>query len=298
MISVSPGILWGKKFSRSQIAKFPFLLPEEMWRVVILGSSGMLGTYISKYLRKQEFDVVDLTRNDIDARFATIGSISKEIKKYMIDGKEIVIVNAIGLIKPSKASVIDYIRVDGRFPHTLESACMMNNWKLIHVSTDCVFGGRGKYTEEDIVDADDIYGMSKAAGDLTNSTVIRTSIIGEEVNHKYSLVEWLKSNAGKSVKGYKNWTWNGITCLQFAKVVESILLTGNFWKGVRHVFSPDTVSKYQLLQMINKKFNLNVTIEEVNADLGMEKTLSTVYEPIHIPTIEVQIGEMFEFPIE
>ena len=41
------------------------------------------------------------------------------------------------------------------------------------------------------------YGISKSLGELCNGTIIRTSIIGEEMRNKRSLLEWVKSNKNK-----------------------------------------------------------------------------------------------------
>ena len=64
--------------------------------------------------------------------------------------------------------------------------------------------------------------MSKSLGELCKPTIIRISIIGEEVNNKRSLLEWVKSNSGKEINGYENHYWNGVTCLQLAKIVNEI----------------------------------------------------------------------------
>ena len=58
----------------------------------------------------------------------------------------------------------------------------MINSKIMHFSTDCVFDGKkGNYNEDYLPNANDIYGMSKALGELNynNSLTLRTSIIGQ-----------------------------------------------------------------------------------------------------------------------
>ena len=55
---------------------------------------------------------------------------------------------------------------------------------MIHPTTDCVYTGlKGDYDENDSYDVCDVYGMSKALGESNNCTVIRTSIIGEELKN-------------------------------------------------------------------------------------------------------------------
>jgi dTDP-4-dehydrorhamnose reductase len=67
------------------------------------------------------------------------------------------------------------------------------------MSTDCVFtGSKGMYTEEDVTDAQDLYGVSKRLGevDYPNAITLRTSIIGHELNGNRSLIDWFLSQEG------------------------------------------------------------------------------------------------------
>ena len=54
------------------------------------------------------------------------------------------------------------IYTNALFVHELYDACKMNNIRLIHFSTDCVFSGKGgNYFETDKPDAIDLYGRTK-----------------------------------------------------------------------------------------------------------------------------------------
>ena len=76
--------------------------------------------------------------------------------------------------------------------------------KLIHITTDCVFTGlTGFYTETSTHDSLDIYGKTKSLGEPEKATVIRTSIIGEELYNKKSLLEWVKTNKNNRIEKQK-----------------------------------------------------------------------------------------------
>ena len=95
-----------------------------------------------------------------------------------------VIINCIGTIKPRVDSLGDLnaILVNSVFPRVLANVCETLGVNMIHPTTDCVYTGtKGSYDETDKYDVNDVYGMSKALGEPNNCTVIRTSIIGEEV---------------------------------------------------------------------------------------------------------------------
>ena len=169
---------------------------------------------------------------------------------------------------------------------------------MIHITTDCVFtGNKGSYTESDIHDISDVYGRSKSMGEPLNSTIIRTSIIGEEKNTKRSLVEWIKSNKDKTVFGFTNHLWNGLTCLQVAKVIDEMIQKNIFWKGVRHVHSPRSLDKQQLVQLISDIYNLNITITPKETDQKCDRSLSTNNPTFDIPDLSIQIQEMKNFQL-
>jgi dTDP-4-dehydrorhamnose reductase len=238
--------------------------------VYIYGSSGMLGGY----LKKQFPDAVCLARDE---------------SCDLHEGD--VIINAAGVIPHSGQT--DY-SFNTTFPIALGVLCQSKKAHLIHFSTDCVFSGtKGNYTEDDTPDADTEYGKSKAKGDTACATIIRTSIIGEETRNKRSLLEWVRSREGTMINGFTNHLWNGVTCWQLSKIVRQIIETQNFWIGVRHVYSPTPVSKYQLVQMIADVYELKKTsilpFTEWNSN---NKTLSSVHPKMFdIPDLRDQLIE-------
>ena len=153
------------------------------------------------------------------------------------------------------------------------------------------------YSEIDAYDVSDVYGMSKALGEPANCTVIRTSIIGEEVGQKRSLVEWVKNSANKTVAGFTNHYWNGMTCLQFAKICNELITQKMYWEGIRHLFS-NSVTKMELVQLISQEYDLNVTVEPKEASFICNRTLKSVYflaESFGLPSLAQQIKQMKEF---
>ena len=92
-----------------------------------------------------------------------------------------------GIIPQSKnvndTSSMSYFRIN-LFPNMLATVCDKLCAKYIHITTDCVFFlVTEEYTSEtDKHDETNNYGISKSLGELgINATVIRTSIIGEEL---------------------------------------------------------------------------------------------------------------------
>jgi dTDP-4-dehydrorhamnose reductase len=266
-------------------------------KIYVLGAKGMLGRYISTYFKTRGFYVVDINRDTLDA--SNVTQIELRAKLFHLEiKKDDVIINCMGTIKPRIDALGDLngILVNSVFPRLLANVSEDMGSHLIHPTTDCVYSGlKGSYNENDKYDVSDVYGMSKAMGEPNNCTVVRTSIIGEEVNQGRSLVEWVKSSANKTVNGFTNHFWNGVTCLQFAKICEQIINTNNFWTGIKHIHS-NTLNKQELVQMISDVYNLNITVTPVETSIACDRSMSTIHiTGIVVPPLKQQIEEMKEF---
>ena len=259
-----------------------------MFDILVLGSNGMLGTYIMEYFRRiPSFNVVGLTRKEFDA--ATDDVKHLDVHKYDV------VINCIGTIKSVVDSVgtLNTILINSVFPHKLAVECETHNTRLIHITTDCVFdGATGHYSELDLHNPTDVYGKTKSLGEPLNAMVIRTSIIGEELQTKRSLIEWVKSNHNNTVNGYTNHTWNGVTCLELAKFIGGVIQNETYWTGIRHIFSPNEVTKLELVTMIAKAFNIKMSILHAETPVHVYRTLTSIYDHPIPRTLEEQINEL------
>jgi len=276
-----------------------------MMKIYVLGHKGMLGRYVYTYLKSQGHFTVGISRDEFDAASYTEVQLRAVLFHKKLN-KGDVIINCIGTIKPmvDKHGTLNAIKVNSLFPHLLANVCEKEGYNMIHITTDCVFSGNlGNYNENSPHDCTDVYGKSKSLGEPENCTVVRTSIIGEEIGSSRSLLEWIKSMKGKTANGYTNHDWNGLTCLQVAKVFEDIIVNNKYWNGVRHVFS-NTVNKYELLNTISWIYGLNVTVTPTEASVKCDRSMTTTFNTresimnsitFDIPNLETQIIEQRDF---
>jgi dTDP-4-dehydrorhamnose reductase len=271
--------------------------------IVILGATGMLGSMVSNELLNKHI-IYETYRNEQSKKLilnpensflfdplntSTWDNIPKNVDY---------ILNCIGIIKPfMNDNLEDNIFINSVFPHKLAKYAQENNIKLIHITTDCVFSGKtGNYTEVSLHDALDEYGKSKSLGEPhQNSMVIRTSIIGPEKHKNASLISWAISMKGKPINGFLNHFWNGVTTKQYAKACNHIMNNDLFNVGLYHIFSPAPVNKYELLQLINKRYDLNLIITPINDKQSINRTINsvkTLNEKLNIPDLETQIMEL------
>ena len=270
---------------------------KKMKRVVILGSTGMLGNAVGKYFlsKQNKYQVFLSYRNE------TVSYGENKFKfDPLVDSLDKIpacdyIINCIGIIKPHiEKNRHDAIILNSLFPWRLAAHAEKNNVRLIQITTDCVFSGsKGGYDENSEHDALDFYGKSKSLGEPDNAIVLRTSIIGEELHNHASLISWAQSMKDKDVNGFTNHLWNGITTNQYAKICENIIDNNLGTNGIYHVFS-NPVTKYELLDLISKKFNLGLKIKGHQADVRVDRTLSTVKDlniKLAIPSVAEMLNE-------
>ncbi len=263
--------------------------------ITVFGANGMLGFAVAEYLERQGNNVIRVSRNNFDIAKED----HSEIEQFLKESNYAV--NCAGVIKPriKDMSIENVLTVNSLFPKNFARICNKMGVKSFHVTTDCVYTGkRGNYDENDLFDADDLYGLSKNGGDFSHTMVLRTSIIGEEINQNRSLLEWAKSQKGKTVFGFVNHLWNGVTTLEFAKTIEHIIQHKMYDQKLYHIHSPHSVTKFELLEIFDRVYNLKLDIKARESADSVDRTLSSIYklsDKIVTKSIETQVAEMKEF---
>lgn len=210
------------------------------------------------------------------------------------------IINCVGaLIAQSQQEPELAIRLNALLPHTLARLANGNRAKVIHISTDCVFSGqRGSYSEDDFRDADDVYGRTKALGELRGSphVTLRTSIIGPELDRNGSgLLAWFTRQRG-TVKGFANAIWTGVTTLELAHVIKACVDAD--LQGLYHITNGTPISKYELLTLFHKLFPNEVsTIERYEAFFSDKSLRPSTKHNFHIPSYQQMLESLVEHPL-
>ena len=286
------GIIGEKIFGKLRIDK---VSKSSSKTVMILGANGMLGYAVEKYFLLKGYKTISLTRKEFDL----IKDPIKKLKKYI--NKSDYIINCAGIIKPriKDHTPEEAIHVNGIFPRNLAVLSKQLDTPCFHITTDCAYSGeKGNYKEDDPYDAKDLYGLSKAVGDTTLCMTLRTSTIGEEKDYSRSLVEWVKSQKDSKVNGYTNHKWNGVTTVYLAEIIENIIKKNLYKEGIFHIHSKNAVTKYKLLQLINKEYSLNIKITPFKAKEIVDRSLKSIYKLNQIlvkKSIPEQIKEMKSF---
>ncbi len=245
-------------------------------KVLILGGSGMLGHKLWQ-MASERFDTYATVRQapTAYARYGFFdparlqGHVAAEdfdsVTRALATIRPDVTINCIGIVKQAAAAQdpVTSIAINALFPHRLAHLCRAAGSRLIHISTDCVFSGRrGDYAEDDVSDAEDLYGRTKFLGEVSadNCLTLRTSIIGRELESSSGLVEWFLGQEGRRVDGYKRAVFSGFTTLALADIIVRIVTEQPELHGLWQV-AAEPINKYDLLSLVKDAYGANIQIE-------------------------------------
>ena len=258
-------------------------------RVMVIGATGTLGHRLCLDWAER-FECWGTVRAPVEdpvaellAPVRLIAGISAEdpdtLRSALERARPDVVVNCVGAVKQAEEGQqpIPAIRINSLFPHELAAACRESSARMIHVSTDCVFSGeRGRYSEQDVPDAADLYGRSKLLGEISGEGLLtlRTSLIGRELRSSLGLLEWLISNRGGSVKGFSRAVFSGLTTIALASEIGVVIEEHPGLDGIWHLAS-EPIDKLELLTELERALELGIGIvpdDSVMVDRSLDST--------------------------
>jgi len=192
-------------------------------------------------------------------------------------------------------------RTNAELARQVANACARRKIRLIHISTDAVFGGEksGPYSESDRPNPRGIYASSKLEGErmvlqaYPQAVVARVNFYGWSLTGRRSLAEFFVTSLsrGSSVYGFTDVMF----CPMFVNHLGEILLEmlERDLHGLYHVVGPQAMMKYQFGVEIARKFgfsehlvdpqsveksaltarpthNLSLSINKISTDLQLE----------------------------
>jgi dTDP-4-dehydrorhamnose reductase len=251
---------------------------DDLKRIVIVGGGGMLGhRLVREFCNGPSYEVHATVRTSVAAPFrhraATwhegieLACDTTRLQHILREVQPHVVINAAGIIKQREAAADADLSmfINGALPHVLGVAATELGARLLHVSTDCVYSGAlpaGAYTEADLPDAVDVYGRSKAVGEVAwgGHLTVRTSIIGFELAKHLGFMGWLFGNPeGATVQGYERAIYSGLPTPTLARTIRRIVEERPRLAGLYHVAS-EPIPKLELVRRLNGAFRLGLTV--------------------------------------
>lgn len=271
-------------------------------KVLILGSSGLIGHQVHNYLMiNSDYQLTNISHTrKINSETILLNArneiqIADEIHRIRPN----FIINCIGvLITESKKNPENAIFLNSYLPHKLIVLANKINAKLIHISTDCVFSGKKNepYIESDYKDGVGIYPESKSLGEFVsnNHLTIRTSVVGPELSLRdEELFNWFM-NQSNDINGFSKSVWSGVTTLELSRAINFFIENGTV--GLYHLTNGTPISKYELLSLFKIYTNRRNTINKIDG-ISSNKTFIDTRKEItyEIPSYKQMIKEMVLF---
>jgi dTDP-4-dehydrorhamnose reductase len=253
-------------------------------KILVLGSSGMIGRTMFHVLAQrsgwQVFGSVRAKAFEGTAPGPVVAGIDltnhDHLERLFGQARPEVVINCAGLTKhlPEGNTPIPALAMNALLPHRLAQLCVIAKARLIHVSTDCVFSGDvGNYKEQDATDAADVYGKTKALGEIATggAVTLRTSTIGHEHGTHFGLLEWFLAQT--QCKGFRHAIFSGLPSVEFARVVRDIVIPDLSLSGLYHV-GASPIDKLTLLQLIARIYQKDIAIA-IDETFRINRSLNT-----------------------
>ena len=234
-------------------------------RVLVLGASGLLGHTIFRVLSETtEWSVVGAVRNPrmravfppaLAERIVVCGDLEDpaQLSATVTTASPEVVVNCLSVPKSevredNLRKLLSNLSV---LPQRISHTCALVGARLIHFSSDGVFSGeRGGYSEDDLPDATDVYGLAKYLGEVSHphTISIRTSMIGHELQTANGLLEWFLSQDRKCTC-FRRAIFSGLPTVELAGITRDFVIPRSDLSGVYHI-AARAISKFDLMQLV------------------------------------------------
>lgn len=261
-----------------------------MYDVLVIGADGMVGGVVFNYLRDC-CNVMGTSRDVSKLHYKYVAN--RDIKSLQLLLSKLspgaLVINCVAILDLGgkdvldKTSLLESIEINSIFPHFLANECAAMGMRLIHISTDAVFGSNSGYFSEDMsLSPNSVYGMTKALGEISieNAITIRCSLVGPCFGAKKGgLWHWIyNAEKNATLQGYVNHFWTGVTTLQFARICHALLNKASFFEltkhgSVHHLCVNDVITKYDLIFLVAQKIRPDLKIVKTESRIPSNRQL-------------------------
>lgn len=259
-------------------------------KILVLGAGGLLGSTVFRVLGAAHGHELTGTVRDADVRrffsptlrdrLHACGDLRQpdELRRAIDDATPDVVVNCLSASRNDllEADALKVLSILSVFPQQLAIACRDVGARLIQMSSDGVFtGARGNYSESDLPDATDLYGVAKILGEVRDprTVSIRTSMIGHELRTSSGLLEWFLAQDAQCAC-YRRAIFSGLPTPELARVIRDFIIPNPRLHGIFHV-SAAPISKLDLLRIVADVYGKRIDIvadDRVVMDRSLDST--------------------------
>ena len=234
-------------------------------KILVTGAGGQLGHDVIRFLETQELDYLGTTTDMMDI------TDKEEVFNVLLSYNPDVVVHCAAYTNVDKAEEEPdtCFLVNEYGTKNIAKACKQINAKLVYISTDYVFSGNGEdfYKTEDFTAPQNIYGLSKLAGEdcvkkyVDKYFIVRISwVFGSNgKNFVKTMIRLGRDN--KIIKVVCDQIGSPTYTYDLAQLLVSMIQTEKY--GVYHAHNEGTCSWAEFARTIFKFKQMDVIVEEV-----------------------------------
>ena len=230
-------------------------------RVLVLGSSGFLGSYLGFALPRLGHEVSGVSRSPVP-HFPDNHGVKglEQFTEVIRPGDYDAVINCVAVAshEACEADPENAQTVNADFPAVWALAAADTGARFLHVSTDAVFDGASAelYTETDATNPESVYGMTKVRGEqavlATNPDVVvlRANFFGWSRNTKTGILDFFVNafTAQIPITGFEDYVVSSLYMGDLADAMMALVNGGA--SGVFHTVASTPRSKYDFGQMV------------------------------------------------
>ncbi|MDO8518144.1 MAG: NAD(P)-dependent oxidoreductase [bacterium] len=273
-------------------------------RVLLTGSTGLLGRSISRVLAQRGHEVIPFTDRLEEPEF----------KNHYTGPYDWVVHTA--ALTDTKACERERERcwqVNALGTQRLRDIAKAAGARFLYISTASVFSGiEGNDKEYDIPYPQNFYNLSKFAGEIfageyDKTTIVRTNVIGlhKAGSHGKNFIDWLIESftSNSDIRLFTDIIINPLSPTTIAEQLETIL-TEQEHKPILHLTSSDRISKAAIGKIVLKRFpTYRGTITEATStssgavptpkEMWLNSDQTAQWFVINRPSVEEEIEKIF-----
>lgn len=232
-------------------------------RILILGSSGFLGSYLGFALPRWGHDVRGVSRSPVpyfpdNTVVAGLEEVRAIIEAEAFD----VVVNCVALASHEACEKTPLLaeEVNATFPGIWAGEAERAGSKFVHISTDAVFDGNqpGLYREDDETNPGSIYGMTKVRGEKSvlvanpGALVLRVNFFGWSRGQNSGILDFFVNafTQNSPITGFRDYVVSSLYMGHLAHAM--IALVECNASGIFHAVSRTPLSKYDFGMLVSR----------------------------------------------
>jgi dTDP-4-dehydrorhamnose reductase len=267
-------------------------------KVLVLGASGFLGSYLGFALQGMGHEVFGVARRPVPYfPYNTVATDLNDVAGVIHSGGHDLVINAIAVAshenceeKPDTAEEVNAVS-----PGLWASTALEAGSRFVHISTDAVFDGASSdlYVEEDATNPESVYGITKVRGERSvlaanpEALVLRVNFFGWSQSGLSGILDFFVSafTHQTPITGFQDYV---VSSLYVGDLVEGMMgLVERDASGIFHLVSSTPLSKYDFGRIVARSAGLSVDSMAAGV-LGEAKGLAPRGHNLSLSTAKIE----------